>query len=121
MAPALSIQAGCGLVLARNASTFSGVIKSVPVSILCGIGIPSDACHSMRMDIDVNRRRGLTSVRRPMLTMQQRDNLAILIGKYPCEPWSNFNAGWATPLVKIQRAFTVEEPTSVTCGLAGNA
>jgi len=47
-----SSQAGCGWVLARNESTFSGVIKSMPVSTLCGIGTPSDVCHSMRMDIE---------------------------------------------------------------------
>lgn len=39
-------------VAARNESTFSGVIKSMPVSILCGIGTPSEACHSIRIDIE---------------------------------------------------------------------
>jgi hypothetical protein len=39
-------------VPARNESTFAGVIKSMPVSTRCGIGTPSDACHSIRMDIE---------------------------------------------------------------------
>jgi hypothetical protein len=39
----------------------------------------------------VNRRRGLTGVRRPMLTMHKRVKLTILIEKCRPEPWSVFD------------------------------
>jgi len=41
-----------------------------------------------------------------MSTMREGDKLTILVEKCPFEPRSVFDAGWVTPLVKLQREFT---------------
>jgi len=86
----------------------AGVCESVAQAPGGGLGTRrsagfQDSRFSESHSPTVNRRRGLTSLRRPMLTMRKRDKLTILIKKRlwdtgqcstPVRPrsWSHFNA-----------------------------